>query len=156
MQTHFKKGIMEIRKFREDDKEQYFVMCDTFFRSSAVNHPVPKSVLAKNFEEFLKEDSMIDGYIFEVDGNIAGFASVTKMHSTLHGGICLFVEDLYIRPDYRSQGIGSDFFKMLSKKFMWKAKCVRLDVANENTKAIDFYKANNFEKVPYLSLVKEL
>lgn len=77
----------------------------------------------------------------EVDGQPAGFALYFYNFSTFLGKPGIYLEDLFVRPDYRSHGIG----KMLLQKLASIAvaeNCGRLEwwVLDWNTPAIGFYK----------------
>lgn len=77
----------------------------------------------------------------EVDSRPAGFALYFYNFSTFVGKPGIYLEDLFVRPDYRSHGIG----KMLLQKLASIAvaeNCGRLEwwVLDWNTPAIGFYK----------------
>lgn len=68
-----------------------------------------------------------------------GMAVVYFRYSTWKGK-CLYLEDLYIQPDYRNQGIGESFFEVL-KQYAQKEHCQRItwQVLEWNKPAIKFY-----------------
>ena len=78
----------------------------------------------------------------EVDGAILGFAIWFLNFSTWQGKHGIYLEDLYIRPQYRGQGWGKKLLQHLA------AKCVANDwgrfqwwVLDWNEPSIEFYKA---------------
>jgi L-amino acid N-acyltransferase YncA len=78
----------------------------------------------------------------EVDGQILGFAIWFLNFSTWQGKHGIYLEDLYIRPQYRGQGWGKKLLQHLA------AKCVANDwgrfqwwVLDWNEPSIEFYKA---------------
>ncbi len=79
--------------------------------------------------------------IAEVDSVPVGFALFFHNFSTFKGRACLYLEDLYIKPEYRGKGYGKEMFKALAKIAVDRA-CDRFDwsVLDWNTPSIEFYK----------------
>lgn len=88
----------------------------------------------------LFDDKICDCYVYEIDGIIRGMALYYISYSTWRGR-CLYLEDLYIQPDFRRGGIGQKLFQVLVDEA--KALGVkRMDwqVLDWNEPAIQFYK----------------
>jgi len=70
----------------------------------------------------------------------AGFALYFYTYSTFTGKPTLYLEDLFVRPDWRGCGLGKALFLHLTK-IAAKKGCGRMEwsVLNWNTPAIDFY-----------------
>ena len=81
-------------------------------------------------------------HVAEVEGKIVGIALWFLNYSTWLGKPGIYLEDLFVQPEYRGHGIGKDFMKTLAKlcierdyeRFQWW-------VLNWNTPSIDFYKS---------------
>jgi len=71
----------------------------------------------------------------------AGFALFFHNYSTFLGRPGIYLEDLFVWPEYRSKGIGRSLLVHLAK-LTQKRKCGRLEwaVLNWNEPAINFYK----------------
>jgi GNAT superfamily N-acetyltransferase len=69
-----------------------------------------------------------------------GFAFYAFTYSTYRGAPVLFLEDLYVRPEHRRQGIGLALMKALASEAIHRG-CVRFvwEVLDWNEKAIGFY-----------------
>ncbi len=80
--------------------------------------------------------------IAEEDGNPVGFALFFHNFSTFKGRACLYLEDIFIRPKYRSKGYGKRLFKELAKIALDRG-CERFDwaVLDWNEPSINFYKS---------------
>lgn len=78
--------------------------------------------------------------IVEKDGETAGFALYFYNFSTFLGRPGIYVEDVYIRPDFRRHGLGKDVFRYLARKAVAEG-CGRMEwwVLNWNAPAIKFY-----------------
>ena len=70
---------MTIRKLTAADEPIFYEMCEEFFHSSAVSHPIPMAHHVATFQELLQSDTYLFGYLMEVDGEPAGFAILNQM-----------------------------------------------------------------------------
>ncbi|MCL1142374.1 GNAT family N-acetyltransferase [Shewanella gaetbuli] len=88
------------------------------------------------------EGSTTDAIICSVDGQVIGFAVYFFNYSTWLGKNGLYLEDLYISPEYRKIGAGKALLKYLAKLAVSK-NCGRFEwcVLDWNTPAIDFYES---------------
>ena len=80
--------------------------------------------------------------IAEVDGEAAGFALFFHNFSTFVGKPGLYLEDLFVRPQYRGLGLGKRLMVRLAKLAV-ERDCGRFEwsVLDWNTPAIDFYRS---------------
>lgn len=93
--------------------------------------------------------------IIEQGDKIAGFSHISFSWSSEVGGLVVIIEDLYIKPDFRSKGIGRAFFNEIFEEHKDKAMRFRLEVAKDNLRARALYKDLGFEYLEYLQMVKE-
>ncbi|RFC55994.1 GNAT family N-acetyltransferase [Brumimicrobium aurantiacum] len=88
----------------------------------------------------LFEDHICDCFVYEIEGVIRGMALYYISYSTWRGR-CLYLEDLYIQPDYRRNGIGKELFsRLVEEAKSLGVKRMDWQVLDWNTSAIDFYK----------------
>lgn len=88
--------------------------------------------------------------MFEENGQIQGYAMAAKSFSTEFGRPCIWVEDLYIKEDFRGTGIGSLFLEFIEKKY--PEAVLRLEVEEENGRAVKVYEKNGFNVLPYMEM----
>lgn len=76
----------------------------------------------------------------DFDRRPAGFALFFFTFSTFAGKPGLYLEDLFVRPEYRGQGIGAGLLRQLAA-VAGERGCVRMEwvVLDWNQPAIDFY-----------------
>lgn len=93
--------------------------------------------------------------IAEVDGEPAGFALFFHTYSTFLGKPGMYLEDLFVRPAFRSRGIGLGFFKAMAKIAL-ERDCGRIEwgVLDWNESAIKFYE-KKLGSVPLSDWIKE-
>jgi len=91
-------------------------------------------------EEWMFEKQKAEALIGEEDGRPVGFALFFHNFSTFLGRAGLYLEDLYIRPEYRKKGYGKAFLHKLAAVAVERG-CGRLEWAclDWNQPSIDFY-----------------
>ena len=92
-----------------------------------------ENIFTKNFSKVL---------LAEEEGKPVGFALYFFNFSTFVGKPGLYLEDLFVEPEYRGKGYGKKLFVELAK-IAREENCGRMEwsVLNWNTPAIDFYKS---------------
>ena len=139
------------REIRSDDKNLYFDFVDKFYHTDAVNAPVPIENYEVTFNEMMRSDTYLKGYIFEWEGVPCGFALLSRTFSQEAGGISVTVEEIYIEPPYRGKGMGTAFFEYLKREI--PAMRFRIEVEDYNEGAKRLYERMGFELLPYLQMV---
>jgi GNAT superfamily N-acetyltransferase len=142
----------KIREMVAGDKEAVMEMMRVFYASPAVLSNGSGEIFAADIENCVNDSPYLEGFIFENENEIRGYGMIAKSFSTEFGKPCIWIEDLYLKPEYRGQGIGSMFFEYLEKTY---TDCIfRLEVEEENERAIHVYKKNGFEILPYMEMKK--
>jgi len=88
------------------------------------------------------DNPRVHSVICEVNNEPAGFALFFYSFSTWLGRHGLFLEDLYVTPDFRGAGAGKALLKYLARRAVEEG-CGRFEwnVLDWNQPAIDFYEA---------------
>lgn len=146
---------LEIRNMVESDSQAVLEMMRVFYDSPAVFHTASDDVLKRDIADCVSDMPYVSGYIFEVDGVLAGYAMTAICYTTEYGGICIWLEDLYLKPEYRGQDIPSQFFRYIEEQHP-EAVRFKLEVEKENERAIAVYKKNGYGISPYFEMTKEM
>ena len=142
-----------IRLMKEQDKNEVIEMMTVFYASEAVSTNGSREIFESDFNNCINSCPYLEGYVFEENDNICGYAMVAKSFSTEFGKPCIWIEDLYIKEEYRHKKLGSLFFDFLKENY--KDTIQRLEVDKNNVFAIKAYKKNNFDEVDYLQFVRK-
>lgn len=80
--------------------------------------------------------------VYEIDEQVVGFAAYFFNYSTWQGRAGMYLEDLYVKPEWRGNGAGLALIKHLAGIAVEK-NCGRFEwsVLDWNTPAIEFYDA---------------
>lgn len=91
-------------------------------------------------EQLFGPQPRAEALIAEWSGQLAGFALYFHSFSTFLAQPGLYVEDVYVRPEFRRRGIGLSLFRHLAGIAVQR-HCGRMEwsVLDWNTPAIDFY-----------------
>jgi GNAT superfamily N-acetyltransferase len=93
-------------------------------------------------QSLFKDNPVAFAHVAEVDGQIVGIALWFLNYSTWLGKPGIYLEDLFVQPEYRGHGIGKGFMKTLAQlctergyeRFQWW-------VLDWNKPSIEFYKS---------------
>lgn len=143
-----------LRKIRRADREIYLRMAHDFYHSESVLHPVPEEYFIRSFDEMMRSDAYISGLIFESEGIIAGYALLCKGWSQEAGGRSVWIDELFILPEYRNRGMAHTFFAEL--KNIEPAVRYRLEIEPDNARAEALYRKMGFEMLNYRQMVKDI
>ena len=142
-----------IRKITLADREEYLKMADDFYHSGATIAPVPKNHMEITFDEMMSSDRYVEGYFFEEDGIVKGFALLAKTFSQEAGGIVIWIEELFVKEEYRNNGLVQKFFEFLYETHKDAAR-FRLETEPDNEDAMRLYYRMGFEDFEYIQFKK--
>ena len=132
---------MKIRPARQEEVRVVLQL----IHDLAVYEKAPNEVEATEkelLETIFTSDPKVFCDLVEVDGEIAGMAIWFLNYSTWQGKHGIYLEDLFIKPEYRGRGYGKALLKHLAKicddkgygRFQWW-------VLDWNSPAIEFYRS---------------
>ncbi len=149
--------MLGIRVLAASDCELFQQMMSEFYNSDAVLHPLSPDKIRSCFNDCINGCAYLRIYIIEVDGTPAGFSNLSIGYSTEAGGICIQIEDLYIRPEFRGRGFGRSFIERVCKEAFdhLDVKRIRLEVESKNSGAIKLYESLGFTRLDYSQMIIE-
>lgn len=136
-----------IRPITKDDHQLFIDMSTEFYTSSAVCHSIPPEHHERAFWHMMEDDRYSRCYIAEHNGKAAGFMLISLTYSREAGGMAVWLEELYIRPEYRNAGLGGEFMDYILNEYK-DAKRFRLEITSGNP-AVHLYKRKGFEPFGY-------
>lgn len=143
---------MITRIMEKGDCEAVISMMRGFYASDAVLTNGSEEIFSADVSECVSDSPYLEGYVFEDKNGIQGYAMCAKSFSTEFGKRCIWIEDLFIKEEYRGKGIGGQFLAFISDKY---SDCViRLEAEAENERAIHVYNKAGFKILPYAELIK--
>ena len=140
------------RPLLPSDRELYVSLAKAFYSTDAVFQPIPEKHFNDTFDELMRSDIYTFCRILEHEGTPAGYALMSRTYSQEAGGMAVWIEEIYILPEYRGKGLGSVFFSWLFETY--PAPRYRLEVEPENEAAMHLYKKLGFKSVPYGQMMR--
>jgi ribosomal protein S18 acetylase RimI-like enzyme len=131
---------LKIRKLEKADIPDVLAMIREF--AEQINLIEYCKITAENFDEVLfGENSFVQGLVALVDEKIVAYTIFFPYFSSFKGQKSLYLEDIYIKPDFRRFGLGEKMIREIAK-IAKTQNATRIDfqVLKSNEKAIKFYK----------------
>ena len=95
-----------VEVMKAQHREAVLAMMRTFYASPAVLTNGSEEIFKNDIGNCVNDSPYLEGFIFENEQEIQGYAMVAKSYSTEFGKPCIWIEDLYIKEKFRGQGIG--------------------------------------------------
>ncbi len=127
-------------------------MMREFYSSPAVLTSGSEEIFRNDVEECISGSPYLEGYVFTEGDAVVGYAMAAKSFSTEFGKPCIWIEDIYLKPGYRGGGAGTAFFGFIEEKY--PNVLFRLEVEEENERAVRVYRKNGFEVLAYMEMKK--
>ena len=141
-----------IRAMTKEDKISVLEMMQMFYSSPAVFTNGSEEIFLSDIDNCINDNPCLEGYIIEISEEIQGYAMIAKSFSTEFGKMCVWIEDLYIKDECRGLGLGNMFMEFITKKY---ENCIfRLEVEEENERAVKLYEKYGFTVMPYMEMKK--
>lgn len=137
-----------LRPAQSADTSAIFDLIKALAEYEKLSHAVIGSVEALQ-EHLFGSRPYIEAIVAECDEKAVGFALYFYNYSTFLTKPGIYLEDLFVLPEYRRQGIGKAIFKYLAKLAVEK-DCGRLEwsVLDWNEPAIAFYQQMGAKILP--------
>jgi len=145
---------MFFKVMQEENFDAVLEMMRVFYASAALLIHPEEAVLRRTLQDAIGPDPFVEGFVFECDGTLAGYGMVAKSYSTEAGGHCIWIEDIYVLPEFRGKGLATAFIKFVKNKFP-EAVRIRLEAEPENEVAMFVYHAQGFSELGYTQLIIE-
>ncbi len=146
------KEVKMIRKINPNDRNLFVTLSKEFYSTDAVAHTIPQEYHEKSFDELMRSDEYIECFIFEQAGDAAGYALIAKTFSAEAGGTVAWLDELYVRQQYRGHGLGKAFFKYMEENC--PAARYRLEIEPDNLRAKKLYSSLGYKDLPYAQMIK--
>ena len=142
--------MTEILSMTNEHREKVLSMMRVFYASPAVATNGSEEIFQADVDACVSDNPYLSGYVFMKNSVLAGYGMIAKSFSTEYGVPCIWIEDIYLKPEFRNLGIGSQFFSFLEEQF--PGHLFRLEVEEENAPAVHTYRKNGFTEMPYLEM----
>ena len=143
---------MKLEAMREEHREEVLAMMRVFYASPAVSTNGSEEIFRADVDACLSVDPYLEGYVLTENGRLLGYTMLARSFSTEFGKHCVWIEDLYLKPEYREKGRGSAALEAIRK--LHPEALLRLEVERENSRAVHVYRKSGVGELPYLEMLR--
>lgn len=138
----------QIRQAIADDVPHIFSLIQALAEYEKLSHQVTGTV--EDLREHLFGDRVyVEAIVVEVEDKVVGFALFLPNYSTFLTKPGIYLEDLFVLPKYRRQGIGKAMLSYLGKLAIARnAGRIEWSVLDWNESAIAFYQSMGAKVLP--------
>jgi ribosomal protein S18 acetylase RimI-like enzyme len=147
---------MEFKPFEEQHLTELEAMILALYREDSGGEPMSPGKIGRTARELARHPEKGRILLFVAGETVVGYAIVIRYWSNEYGGDILFVDELYVKPDWRRRGIASRFFEYLSTCEPTTVKALALEVRPSNERAFRYYQKLGFVPSPSRELIKLL
>ena len=135
---------IEFKIASEENVPEILLMMEQF--NSIDNYPFEKDKTHKNLLEFLDNPNLGKSWVIKYGELIIGYFVLTFGYSFEHGGRDAFIDELFLRKEFRRKGIGGltmDF--ILNEAPKLGVRVIHLEVEQHNDGGVKLYKEKGFK-----------
>ena len=133
--------MIKVRASKPGDEQSIYDLV----KALAIYEKAPDEVIntPEQIAKDLFENKICYAYVAESNNSIIGFALYYVSYSTWKGK-SLYLEDLFVLPEYRKEGVGGLLFdEVVATAKRWKVKRMDWQILDWNEPALNFYKKKN-------------
>lgn len=146
--------MLQVKEMIPEDRTAVLPMVHGFYHSDAVEHAVDERIVEQTFADAVSEKPDLRGVTLWSENEMIGFAYLTTFYACEVCGITVMIEELYLREEYRGKGYGTEFFNWLFREYSHAAR-FRMEVTDDNEKAIRLYKKLGFSFMNYSQMIRD-
>jgi diamine N-acetyltransferase len=110
------------------------------------NMPFSSGAALEVWQKAWARPDMVRGWLLEVESKTVGYAVLTFGFSLEYGGIDAFVDELFVKPEFRGQGFASQALEFLTLECRaLNVVALHLEVDSTNAIAKNLYAKTGFE-----------
>ncbi|MCI9155838.1 MAG: GNAT family N-acetyltransferase [Lawsonibacter sp.] len=145
--------MLTFRDILPEDHDLVVPMVLDFYHSDAVDHPVDAAILERSFQAAADPaESLLRGLLIQWNGKPAGYMYITQCYSAEVGGRCVFIEEIFLLPEFRGRGLGIEIMSWLEQEYP-AARRFRLEVTQANQGAVRLYQKAGYQFLCYDQMV---
>jgi GNAT superfamily N-acetyltransferase len=137
-------------------RDQVAAMMRCLYEEDRGDFEVDHSRFAAGVEHLVAHPSVGQIVLFADGGEVRGYALLVPYWSNEFGGILLFVDELFVLPEFRSQGIGRSFFGYLDRVRPFEPVAFGLGVNPGNARARRLYESLGFEALGITTFLRPI
>ncbi|WP_232698608.1 GNAT family N-acetyltransferase [Brevibacillus daliensis] len=145
---------IKLRDYLDDDYNEFLEMVTSLYREDLEGQPMNHTKVNSTINEYKKNPQKVRIIILLSNNEIIGYSILVYFWSNEYGGNILFIDELYVKEDSRSRGIGTYFLNCIEK--MDNIVAFQLETNPSNKRVFNYYTSLGFEVVENTHLIKTI
>ena len=145
--------MLTFRDITAADHDLILPMVADFYRTDAVDHEVPVEIMERAFAACADPDEhLLRGILVSREDEPVGYVYITFCYSAEVGGRCVFIEEIFLKEQFRGMGLGKEIMVWLEQEYP-EVRRFRLEVTQVNKQAIRLYEGSGYKYLRYDQMV---
>jgi len=136
---------VQYRQFKTTDCKIVAELIQNLYREDPSEKLVSLHKIQNTFDSLIQHPDRGAIMVFEHRGEVIGYSILINIWSNEFGGNIVVIDELYIKKEFRSRGIGSHFIKHLAENRFGGSVALQLEVTPRNTRARRLYESIGFK-----------
>ena len=133
------------RILKKRDLGRLLELVFAFYSEIGKKESISREKVERTVESLLGDSGMGTVFMVEKEQDLIGYAIVVNRWSNEHGGNILRVDEIYIAPPWRRNGIAGDFINLLCKVAPQGSVAVEVEVEGAARKAAALWRRLDFK-----------
>ncbi|MBC7922021.1 MAG: GNAT family N-acetyltransferase [Ferruginibacter sp.] len=134
------------RPMENSDTEAVGELIKALYREDPAGKAMTDEKIRRTFDRLAAHPDTGILLVFETDSRLIGYALLINFWSNEYGGIVLTIDELYLAPAFRGQGVGTHFIQYLAENRFSNCIALELEVLPYNARARRLYERLGFQK----------
>jgi ribosomal protein S18 acetylase RimI-like enzyme len=138
------------------DLSSFIAMVQACYHEDQGDRCITREQILGTVEELSRHKEKGSLFVFERDEALVGYCILTYTWSNEYSGTVMTIDELYVAPSNRGQGIASDFIALLGKVAPQGCAAIQLEVNRTNRKAAKLYRKLGFRELERSIMVRTM
>lgn len=143
-----------LRKATKEDLPQLKDMVARLYLEDK-GEPIPKEHIKRTFHELTSYPEKGGVFLIEQERIVIGYVILATFWANEYGGTILSIDELFLLPDFRGQGLGHQIIRSLIEERPYNCVAIYLEHTPHNTRAGHLYEKLGFKPYENHSLFLE-
>ena len=144
------------RNYKSEDYSEITDMIFALYQEDPEGKPINHKKVEKTINELFEHPEKGKIIVIEHNAQIVGYAIIIFYWSNEYGGDILNIDELYIKPALRKQGIATQFLNQIFKIYREEVSAFGLEVTPSNKRVLSYYKKLGFKATDNLHMIYQL
>lgn len=142
--------------YRSEDYSEVRDMIFALYQEDPEGESINQKKVEKTINELFIHPEKGKIIVFENNTQIVGYAIIIFYWSNEYGGDIINIDELFVKPALRKQGIATQFFNHIFKVYREKVSVFCLEVTPSNKRVLSYYKKLGFKTTDNLHMIYQL